>query len=539
MRTQESAGFGTIASRLAFLLNKTPDDTVLLVGERPARHEEAFRDYFRQCDRSVCAPRTATQGATCCRQYGLVLWDTTSSGYARKDVHRDAMALCNFLADSGHLIAIWDNPCCPRNARRLLADWRSGRRGKGIRLVWPGAIEKMLLGTGLSSVRVFLPMPGIDDIEELVSSQSKNIQLPGYFHPFLRAANRLGFYGAVHDGFVAIASKGTHDHTECLTVCLSEGISERRGIPSKLALDRFDLRGRSGLILFLRDLRSRTGWIAKVAVTPTIEGHIRTNALWLERLRNDPSMPREVRERIPPFLGSFEYRGTRVYVEGMIEGTIAWKIRDEKLLKRVDDHALTFIRCLGRSTRRLVTINVDSFGVLIDNDVYASSPALRDSSRLCQPFDRILRWLRNCMIGRNMHLVVGQGDFGYGNIIADQATGAIRAVIDWNDARELEVPGVDWINFLIQKERSKRGASFKDAVTRLGTGVVGALQDSRLCSYQDPCIHTAGVELAQVFSLSCIRYVLRAARYGELSSADKQDYAGALSWIASHLAEQD
>jgi len=53
-----------------------------------------------------------------------------------------------------------------------------------------------------------------------------------------------------------------------------------------------------------------------------------------------------------------------------------------------------------------------------------------------------------------MYIVFGHGDFGYGNILCDSNTASLTGIIDWDTARDIELPGVDFINLLIQKFRT-------------------------------------------------------------------------------------
>ena len=52
-------------------------------------------------------------------------------------------------------------------------------------------------------------------------------------------------------------------------------------------------------------------------------------------------------------------------------------------------------------------------------------------------------------------VVFSHGDFGYGNILYDSRTASLSGVIDWDTSRDVELPGVDFINLLIQKFRAK------------------------------------------------------------------------------------
>jgi aminoglycoside phosphotransferase (APT) family kinase protein len=61
-------------------------------------------------------------------------------------------------------------------------------------------------------------------------------------------------------------------------------------------------------------------------------------------------------------------------------------------------------------------------------------------------------WLRRRLTNASRPLGWSYGDFGYGNLLADQASGRLQAVVDWETGRADEMLGVDWMNMLAARE---------------------------------------------------------------------------------------
>ena len=66
----------------------------------------------------------------------------------------------------------------------------------------------------------------------------------------------------------------------------------------------------------------------------------------------------------------------------------------------------------------------------------------------------IHKYLLEQLSDKEVFVAVSHGDFGYGNVLCENKTGNLSGVFDWDTSRDVELPGVDFFNLLIQKYRA-------------------------------------------------------------------------------------
>jgi len=128
--------------------------------------------------------------------------------------------------------------------------------------------------------------------------------------------------------------------------------------------------------------------------------------------------------------------------------------------------------CLHRATARPVTVDEELVRRWVDEPVDVLTRELRRSSRLVTRGRlEALRWrLRRSLVGRRVQAGWIHGDFWWGNIRVDPATGGVTGVVDWDCAERDELPAHDLLHLALYGESLRRGVS----LGRLVAGVVAA-----------------------------------------------------------------
>jgi aminoglycoside phosphotransferase (APT) family kinase protein len=124
--------------------------------------------------------------------------------------------------------------------------------------------------------------------------------------------------------------------------------------------------------------------------------------------------------------------------------------------------------------------------------------------------------LRTRARGAERTRVWAHGDFGYGNAMVDPRTGALRGIIDWDQAR-VDLAGVDLLNFLVQREMGARAcsflAAFTDVARRVATGGFRAVHPS--VDYEER-LGLSPAERRDLVGWAALRMAERAIRYPRL-----------------------
>lgn len=454
--------FSQISPKLGFLFRAVQDAAVLLIGHHALKWGEDFKNYFSFCDETeVFTSDKAKKLKKNNRMYDFIIFDASIS--QQTDIEETLSDLREHLSSNGHLMLIAGNKYSLNKIKTFLNDGVAGSLGLSL-----NRYKKALRKSGFTSIRAFLPMPSINDMEEIVSEHIKTVELPVYYHPIYKIAARCKFYKHIHDGFIFISSPASEDGISYFLERFQSKLKSVTRRTYKFSLDRFYMRGRGALVLFLSDSLNKKKYIVRIAVTQEIDLKIRENESWIQQLLHDEKVLKEVKNKLPHPVANFQYTNNKVYVEEMIEGVIAWKLsRKPVLKKKIDEEAASFLWHLDKSTRKYLDVDERIFRSLFEEDIKRLTPLTSGSEDIRHAIQEMLAFLRDGMLGQKYPFVLSHGDYGYGNIIAHPQTGKISGIIDWDGARNLDLPGLDLLHLLIQSLRQDYSLSeaFKSVIT--------------------------------------------------------------------------
>jgi len=510
---------------LKLVLGLAPDSPVLIVGPEAERWREVF------------------PGSTACRRFpgqeflagpfGLIVYHSAVAADAHA-VRRDLAGAFALLAENGSLLVLAENAASFRNLKRFIRGEWAVFNGKLFRAT--RRCEKALQNRGIHGISRFFALPSLERPEELVALGSPLLELPHYWHPVLHAAKKLGLYRYLAEGVVLVAGSSPLERSGVARLII-DAVSRLSDEGSgQWAVERMDIRKRGAVVLFLAEGRSGRGIIARVVSDSGINAIISKNHRFLEALTANPALAPKFRELLPCPLCRLDCSGATVYVETMLRGIPAWKVNRGRLRDDVFRNALEFLMELGRATGKRIRLENDSLDELFGVDL-----ALVEHSSVIAPDFReelmlLVRQLKCSLGGREVLMTASHGDYGYGNILVDQHSGAMKGVIDWDTGRTSDFPGIDLFNLLVQQERSAGNCGAQAAFSRVVHGIVsgGYRQNQHLLR----CLGELGIEedmVNQALSMSFLRYVTRALQYPDLFLEEQEDFRSILGLLGEAL----
>jgi hypothetical protein len=259
---------------------------------------------------------------------------------------------------------------------------------------------------------------------------------------------------------------------------------------------------------------------------------VRLNAEWTERIHRSAFSP-SVKRFVPKPTATFPLRDGMVYVEELVEGTIAWKLAGKPQIEPVMlGEMCDFLLQFNKETAADVSVSAALFERL-SVTVHAMSTD-RETALL---MDILTQRLRERTMGTDHQLVWSHGDFGYGNAIAASRTGSLCGIIDWDQARE-DLAGVDLLNFLIAREQMRSRMSLSATFVRVGPHMID--QGFR---WFDP-----GIQYEEHFPLTprqrsellgwfALRMAQRTAIYPSVLKSSTDEVHSILRWACTSLSE--
>lgn len=499
---------------LKLVLGLAPDSPVLVVGPAAERWREVFPG-------STVCRRLPGQGSPA-GPFGLVVYHSAAAADAHA-LREDLTGAVALLGGNGSLLILAENVASFRNLKRFIRGDRAAFTGKPFRAA--RSCRKTLQNHGIPCTSRFFAFPSLERPEELAAWGSPLLELPHYWHPALHAAKKLGLYRFLADGVVLVAGSSPLERSgvaQLVTGAVSR-LSDQG--PGPWAVERMDIRKRGAVVLFLTQGSSGRGIIARVVSDSGIDAIIGKNHRFLEALAGNPALAPELREQLPCPLCRLDCSGATVYVETMLRGIPAWKVYRGRLRDAVSRNALEFLRALGRATGKRVRLG---HGLL--EELFRDDLALIGQSTVIDPGFRedlmlLVRQLKCSLGGREVRMTASHGDYGYGNILVDQGSGAIRGVIDWDTGRLRDFPGIDLFNLLVQQERSAGSCGALAAFSLVVRGIVsgGYRRDQLLLR----CLGELGIEgdlMNQALSMSFLRYATRALQYPDLFLEEQVEF---------------
>ncbi len=386
---------------------------------------------------------------------------------------------------------------------------------------------KMIRSSSFASVQAYLPLPCLETPGELVEVASDLLEIPHYESRVMKLAHEVRAYHHIHDGYVFLCRReGLQSHGLFLDL---SGIFREylRADASEISMDRFDVRERGAVVLFLREKSSSRTFIVRAVTDAGTEGIIMKNHTFLGWLHAQGGAPWGIREKIPVPIAMFSYQGTRIFIESRIPGILAWKVNSGYLRERILDDSILFLQALHASTRQRVRLGREVLDDLFHHDEQMIHGLDCCSDRLRSLFMERVSKIKQALGGQEMWIAVSHGDYGYGNILVDHRDGHLTGVIDWDTGRKMELPFVDLMNLVIQKERNEKGTGFFQSVKNLlekeNFGLLAESVNMMLSSTQQkPSM------LRLFFSVALLRYISRSAQYPAVFRHEHEDYLHAL-----------
>ena len=219
----------------------------------------------------------------------------------------------------------------------------------------------------------------------------------------------------------------------------------------RTAINRIMFRERGTLIVEAKDADNNQ-YISRSSIMAEGDMSIAKNYKIIESLLANPTITQESKRLIPNPVA----RIANASIEVKKPGQLAWKIvRDKPELESfimAQAWAFSFSLCVG--TSKQVNVDSEKFDAIVGSDLEYIQQFCRRDTEVTGLLFSINNYLLKHLLDKDVFVVFSHGDFGYGNILCDSKTGSLSGVIDWDTSRDTELPGVDFINLLIQKFRA-------------------------------------------------------------------------------------
>jgi len=394
-------------------------------------------------------------------------------------------------------------------------------------------IEKITISAQFPHIDIYLPFSGdkkAQRIDEMVSPDSRFLEIPYYHHPIKKFAQLLGKYHLMHDRFAVLFMQKAifqHDLFDKIKIALSEH-EKLEGI--HLHVERFDIRDRGALAVFVKEENLSRYFIIRIVHGFKTEAIIKKNHEFLTWLHNMKDLPDEVKKKIPVPLDEFSFKESHVFLETSIPGQLAWKANKRKIRNRIFNDSIQFIFSLNTINKQIKYMDQREITSLFSNDIHLIENSEVCSLNLKKLFKNKVEYIKHNIAGLHMCLAAYHGDYGYGNIMVDPRDGRLQGVIDWDTGRKQDFAGVDLMNLMIQKERTEQNIDFFRSVRHLlGKPSLGI--PTYVSDYLRTHFDLEGIKMRLVFFIAIIRNISRAAQYPDIFLVEKDEYTKALEII--------
>ncbi len=509
---------GSRAPKLAAMLGLSRESGVLLAGKDLGEWEPDFADYFGNLRVASPAQLRSNLDGT---RFDLIVLTPGFQDHA--DSADEVMrSLFTSLTREGSVFVLAENRYGARAARRDPRRLLSGSRNSIPRY------RHQLERAGFQSVREFLPLPNLTHAEEFVCTQHGEIALASYASRLETVLNRAGMLWLIHDGAAFIASSRDCGPAPVLEEIRSYLEQTGKGC-GPVELDRFDLRDRGALVLMLRWGSQRI--VCRLGVDEEINRTLRRNFEWTTNLVNADNISQSVKSLIPQPLGFASLQAGSAQLEALMPGTIAWKLAgSEQAESRMLREMERFLIQLGHDTGRKIAADRGAAEALLD-----PVRPLRIDEQIGGAYDRLRELLLKRITGKSLDVVLSHGDFGYGNAIASAPTGKLNGIIDWDQARE-DMLGLDLVNFLIQRQRSRASVSLPEAFQSVGAQIIaggfGAVNHQLTHDKEFPL--DAGTR-AELTGVAALRFAQRDMAYPEVFASARNDLLAVMHCAIGYL----
>jgi hypothetical protein len=508
---------------LLLLLGLAAGSKVLLIGEAIASWGLIFQD----CHFLQTVPPFIEADET----YDLVLYHSGCAA-SRMDLIRQLQILKKQTGSGGSILIFGRNFFSFSNLKKV-------KTGQGWNLFGqlrssPSGFRRTISRAGMKAVGEYLTFPGLESAEEFVIAGSRFLEVPHHWHTLFHLARRVGRFGNIADGAVYLVAPSKLEDGK-LFQSVARQIKEFDGKGDKrLILERFDLRQRGAMVLFLTEEADGKGFIARVVSDSRAGEIVGRNQKFLMALQERPDLPASLKALLPRPLGDFILADSTVHVETLLEGILAWKVDRGCVRKRIFAEAVDFILRFQIGTKRKVQLGYPELAELLDADLARLEGCSEVNAGLCRSVSLVTNKIRQLLHGQEIFLAASHGDYGYGNILVDAETGRLKGVIDWDTGRTNDFPGLDFLNLKVQRARSEGGVRVSTAFESVISSTITRGNLDAKGDYQKHFGLSDEVLPAWLY-LSIFRYLSRAAQYPELFAAEQIDYLEVLNFLTSRV----
>jgi hypothetical protein len=507
-----------IGDNLTWLLGFQVNIRVLIIGDGLT----PWRDAFQNCS----FLNTPDYKIGVRKPYGLIFYHSACA--KSYDEFLDHLSLLRTLiGNGGALLIAAENSYSLSNLKKR---WMNRAKGSSDKLrIGISSFRRAIVHAKLTGKQIFVPMPSLSDLSEMVIVGSQLLEVPHYWHPILHLANRLGRYHWFADSFLFFSLQKRIEDGSALRYVAEKLTPPGHSIP-RLILERIDLRVRGAMVLFIRMAEREQYLIIRVVSDPATQVIVIRNHNILTDLRKHPGLSDEMKSLIPIPISAFEIGNSFIYIESMLQGIPAWKTNRPQLRKQIYKESVKFILNLNQASRIHTKLSNDSIDQLLSEDLKRLDDCAVLASELMGKIDSMILRIRHLLNDRNICLVFGHGDYGYGNILVEPNTGKLTGIIDWDTGRQRDLAGIDLINLEIQRERSENHKNIYSAFVSVVQAVLS--RDG---------LDTAGIYrrefeiksdlLPALLAFALLRCITRSAQYPNVFITEQNDYFRAIDFM--------
>ncbi|MDZ7833620.1 MAG: aminoglycoside phosphotransferase family protein [Desulfobacterales bacterium] len=376
----------------------------------------------------------------------------------------------------------------------------------------------------------FVGIPKYQAAEEMIVPGSQFLEIPPHAHAVYRLAAHMQRYHWIADGRIyLISNRGLENRTVVKTAAgqIQGFLNNQECV---CIVERFDMRLRGSLVIFITEQNTRKNFITRLVSDPYVQKIVRRNQDFLNFLHKSSRLSAAIKKKLPEPISEKEDAAHTLFTETLIQGRLAWKINQGGLRKVIFAEAVEFITTLQLSMRQSMLLTPDHAEEFFSADVQRICKVKACDPELMAGVLRVVKKMRRILSGRTFFLTISHGDYGYGNILVHPVTGHLAGVIDWDTGRVNDLPGIDYLNLVVQKKRSESGHSVARAFSEASEEIwrKGALDDKD-CYAQE--FDLTGEPLKIILYACLIRYMSRAAQYPEVFIREQGDYLECLQHL--------
>jgi hypothetical protein len=514
--THHSKGTRGKGAHLLLLFSLPVTCKVLVIGSELKGWSEFFDDcHFSQ---TITFQDTA-------HKYDMVLYHSACAS-SRRELKHHFEIIADLVTNCGVALFFGRNFFSISTLKKL----KRGRIEEIRHQVYIGhkGLSRIIENINAPCQREFIVLPTLEKGEEFIDIGSGCLEIPHYWHFLYHVALHTCGYQFVSEGFLFVSlphalEKGLLMHAIATHFSNTLFLNKQ-----DIYLERFDLRLRGAMVLFISVGRMGEKYIVRLVSDRESQVIVHRNEQFLEKLHSLPDLKSDIADLLPRPFSHFSYEGCIVFVEGFMPGVPAWKMNSRKMRQKILSEATEFIFDLQCSTKRLIYINEEKYNQLFKFDL----DRIREIAP-CSLYIMIInnmKKIKSSLLNENIWIVYSHGDYGYGNILVDPKTGVITGVIDWDTGREEELQAIDYINMIVQKCKSENGFSLADAFIKTYNELVyqDALNTIFLYIHEFKCRENF---IKLVLNVFIVRYISRASQYPDVFIKEINDYYKIYSFI--------